>query len=279
MNKNKKVSILNKLAKAVTCLVSASLIASCGGNTDNRELSGEQHLQQKFVIGLELYAPYEFLDANGELTGIDYDLAVEACRRLGYTPVFKIIKWENRNDYLENAEVDALWCCFSMNGREQQYIWAGPYFDSRYTVLVRKGSGINRLSDLDGRTVCIQAGTRTVSLMSAPDAPKTKELLEFPYLESAYAAFKQRACDAVTSHETRLAMLSENKAEEKILDDYLETVGLGVAFHKNGNHVMAEALARTLKTMTDDGFIQRTVEKYGIRYAAPTPLKATAPLK
>lgn len=270
MNKNKKVSILSKLAKAVACLVSASLITSCGGGSEDRDLSENQHLQPKLVIGLELYAPYEFLDANGELTGIDYDLAVEACRRLGYTPVFKIIKWENRNDYLENAEVDALWCCFSMDGREQDYTWAGPYLDSRYTFLVRKGSGINSLADLTDRVVCLQAGTRTVSLMSAPDAPKTKELLEFPYLESAYAAFKQRACDAITSHETRLAMLSQNSAEEKLLDEYLETVGLGVAFHKNGNRVMAEALTRTLKTMTDDGFIQRTVEKYGIRYAAPT---------
>ena len=40
------------------------------------------------ACGSDDYEPYSYLDETGEFTGIDVDLAREACRRLGYRPEF-----------------------------------------------------------------------------------------------------------------------------------------------------------------------------------------------
>ncbi len=53
------------------------------------------------------------------------------------------------------------------------------------------------------------------------------------------------------------------------MNESIMTVGIGVAFYKNGNLILAEALDRTLRQMKNDGFIQKTVEKYGLSYQEP----------
>ena len=36
---------------------------------------------------------------------------------------------------------------FTMNGREDQYTWLTPYVDNSQVVIVKKGSGIHKLTD------------------------------------------------------------------------------------------------------------------------------------
>ena len=40
------------------------------------------------MIGCDEYKPYNYFDENGNLVGIDADLAEEACHRMGYEPVY-----------------------------------------------------------------------------------------------------------------------------------------------------------------------------------------------
>ena len=41
------------------------------------------------MIGCDEYKPYNYFDENGNLVGIDADLAEEACHRMGYEPVYE----------------------------------------------------------------------------------------------------------------------------------------------------------------------------------------------
>ncbi|RHV00585.1 hypothetical protein DXC01_14635 [Blautia sp. OM07-19] len=41
------------------------------------------------MIGCDEYKPYNYFDENGNLVGIDADLAQEACHRMGYEPVYE----------------------------------------------------------------------------------------------------------------------------------------------------------------------------------------------
>ena len=41
--------------------------------------------------------------------------------------------------------------CFSMEGRLDDYRWAGPYIASRQVVAVNENSDIYKLSDLEGK--------------------------------------------------------------------------------------------------------------------------------
>lgn len=41
------------------------------------------------MIGCDEYKPYNYFDENGNLVGINADLAEEACHRMGYEPVYE----------------------------------------------------------------------------------------------------------------------------------------------------------------------------------------------
>ena len=67
------------------------------------------------VIGSDNYEPYNYIDESGENVGIDVDIAKEACRRLGITPVFKQITWDRKDSFLDSNEIDCLWGSFTMS--------------------------------------------------------------------------------------------------------------------------------------------------------------------
>ena len=67
---------------------------------------------------------------------------------------------DDKDKDLENKEIDCLWGRFSMDGRENDYKWAGPYMVSRQVVAVNKNSNIKKLSDLSGKVIAVQASTK-----------------------------------------------------------------------------------------------------------------------
>lgn len=107
---------IRKYLIVLAVLMLALLPAACGAQ---EEPSGDL---PELVIGSDDYRPYNYLDENGQAAGVDVALATEACRRMGYEPVFRQISWDEKDLLLEIGQVDCLWGCFSMNGRENAYL-------------------------------------------------------------------------------------------------------------------------------------------------------------
>ena len=59
--------------------------------------------------------------------------------------------------------------CFSMEGRLDEYRWAGPYIASRQVVAVNESSDIYKLSDLEGKNLAVQIHNQTGRYLSEPD--------------------------------------------------------------------------------------------------------------
>lgn len=134
------------------------LISGCSVTTQKSTSSQEN--MPEIIIGSDDFPPFNYSDENGEPAGIDVDIANEALGRLGYKPVFTKIVWDDKDKDLENKEIDCLWGCFSMDGRENDYKWAGPYMVSRQVVAVNENSNIKKLSDLSGKVIAVQASTK-----------------------------------------------------------------------------------------------------------------------
>lgn len=107
----------------LTVLLVAGVLCGCAVQTGEQPgISSLPHI----TIGSDTYPPFVYLDNNGDPTGIDVEIAVEAFRRMGYQAVFTTIDWEQKRTLVDNGEIDCIWGCFSMDGREQDYQWAGP---------------------------------------------------------------------------------------------------------------------------------------------------------
>ena len=247
---------------AVCCLVLA--LGSCGGQTET-ETAPHSDLPV-ILVGSDNYPPFHYEDANGQPTGIDVDLAKEAFRRMGYQAVFVTIDWEDKKDLVERGEIDCIWGSFSIDGREDQYLWTEPYLYSRQVVAVRQDSDIQTLADLAGKRVAVQSTTKPEELFLShtdPRIPRVAEVfslqdreLIYPYLGKGYA-------DALAAHETAiLQCMSDYSLDYRILDEPLLTVGLGVAFARTDQRGLDKELSRTFEEMRADGSLEQIVGRY-----------------
>ena len=235
-------------------------LTACGG-TDAKNSALPQ-----ILIGSDTYPPYIYLNNDGTPTGIDVEIATEAFRRMGYAARFEVIDWEQKTALVESGAIDCIWGCFSMQGRETLYRWAGPYMVSRQVVAVNADSSIQSLSDLAGKTVMVQSTSKPEGIFLSGSDPRIPQTVEVFSIEDRNVQYAMLACgyvDAIAAHETAiLQYMKDNNAVFRILEEPLLVTGLGVAFAKNDSRGLDHQLNDTFAQMREDGTLERIVGKY-----------------
>ena len=256
------------MKKGSLCLLWLCLLTLCGGCAQRDDPIQDRSAENRLVIGCEIYQPYTYLDQDGSYAGVDVELAREACRRLGYTPEFVQIEWDKKNDLLAAGQVDCLWSGFVMTGRETEYEWAGPYLTTRHVVAVQADEAVESLSDLEGRTVAVQATSMAehALLQQWPGLPRARAVYSFATIDEAYACLRRGYADAVAGHEDTLRTLVDAvPGEYRLLDEALCQAEVGVAFARGCDRTLVEELSRTLAEMEQDGTIRSVLDQYGMR--------------
>lgn len=216
-------------------------------------------------IGSAIFAPYFYIGEDGKETGVDVDIAKEACRRMGYEPVFKRLIWGDHDKMLDAGAVDCIWCSFSMNGREEAYTWTGPYLYSKVSVVVAADSDIRSLEDLKGRSVATEVDSRAEDFFLKKNSVDVETVSTYSGLEDAFTAFGKGYVDAVADHEEALKNYTQKKKElYRYLETPIFTLRLGVAFKKGKNAEIAKKLTNILNEMNEDGTIASIAKKYGL---------------
>ena len=235
-------------------------LTACGG-TDAKNSGLPQ-----ILIGSDTYPPYIYLNNDGTPAGIDVEIATEAFRRMGYAARFEVIDWEQKTALVESGAIDCIWGCFSMQGRETLYRWAGPYMVSRQVVAVNADSSIQSLSDLAGKTVMVQSTSKPEGIFLSGSDPRIPQTVEVFSIEDRSVQYAMLACgyvDAIAAHETAiLQYMKDNYAVFRILEEPLLVTGLGVAFAKNDSRGLDHQLNDTFAQMREDGTLERIVGKY-----------------
>ena len=147
------------------------------------------------TLGSDNYPPYNYLNEDGVLTGIDVELATEAFKRMGYQVDVVQINWEKKKELVESGEIDCIMGCFSMEGRLDDYRWAGPYIASRQVVAVNENSDIYKLSDLEGKNLAVQSTTKPEGIfLNRMDEriPKLENLISLGHRELIYTLEEMR---------------------------------------------------------------------------------------
>lgn len=217
-------------------------------------------------LGSDRYPPFNYFDEDGVPTGIDVDLATEAFGRMGYRVEVHYIDWEKKKDLLKSGELDCIMACFSMEGRLDDYQWAGSYMVSRQVVAVNPSSQIYHLQDLAGKTLAVQSTTKPEGIFlrrNDPRIPKLENLLSMGDRALIYTLLGKGYADAIGAHETSiLQYMKDYDVEYRILPEPLMTVGIGVAFDKEDRRSLCQELDKTLREMRQDGTSERIIGKY-----------------
>ena len=141
---------------------------------------------------------------------------------MGYEAEFKLINWEDKKELLESGEIDCIWGSFSMDGREEEYQWAGPYMTSYQVIAVRTDSDIYSLQDLEGKdsgcAVNHKTG-RTISKHEDTQDPAAWKGVVFTESGSDLHILSKGYADAVAAHDTAVKQfMKDYDMEYRILE-------------------------------------------------------------
>lgn len=253
------------IQRTFLCLLLVTVLI-CNGCSKQTKDQTESRQLPELTVGCDNYPPYSYEDANGRHTGIDIDLAKEALKRIGYKAAFQNIDWEKKQELLNSGKIDCIWSSYSIDGREKQYHWTKPYMFSRQVVAVKKDSKIFKLADLKGKTVAVQSTTKPEELFlhyTKSRLPKLDELITLQNRELIYPFLSKGYVDAVAAHESAiLQCMKDYDLEYRILDEPLQTVGIGVAFSLRDDRGLDKKLTTVFQEMKEDGSLEEIIGRY-----------------
>lgn len=173
---------------------------------------------------------FSFVNEQGEYSGIDVDLCRAIAAALFDDPSkieFRTVSAQERFTAVQTGEVDLLSrnTTWTLNRDTAVGMEFGPtiFYDGQ-GMMAAKASGITQLKDLEGKSVCVLAGTTTEQNLA--DQMRKEGVTNYnPVVsdndDALYAAYEQGRCEAVTSDRSKLVARRSilAKPDEQVLLD------------------------------------------------------------
>ena len=212
---------------------------------------------------------YADADSKTLTVGFDLDLAQEVCDNLGWELVKKPINWDSKDMELNSGSIDCIWNGFTINGREDDYTWSDPYLNNEQVMVVAADSGIEKLDDLAGKNVVVQAASAALDALNSDDnkdlTASFGSLTENPDYNTAFMNLDSGAADAIAV-DIGVAKYQLSQREEGkyvILDEPIQSEQYGIGFAKGNDELKDTVWAEVLK-LYDAGEVDKLAEKYEV---------------
>ena len=118
--------------------------------------------EKVFVIGVDdAYPPFTYTDANGQVSGFDYDCANLIARDQDIKVIFKSMNREDLLNALKNGEIDIIYSAYSKTPeRAENMLFSDVYWVTNKAFAVKTGSTL-KMDDINrGRAIIgAQAGS------------------------------------------------------------------------------------------------------------------------
>jgi polar amino acid transport system substrate-binding protein len=161
----------------------------------------------------------------------------------------------NRIQKLAAGEVDLVAASMThKKERDEAIDFSQTYFLDGQSLLVRRNSGINSLTDLDGKIVTAIQGSTSIDNIQqvAADQGLNLEILPFQQYPQALAALTTNQVAALTTDSVALAQFAKDNPELVVVGGRFtrEPYGLGVP---SDDHWFRDLVNFTLQAMKEDG--------------------------
>ena len=170
---------------------------------------------------------------------------------------------------LNSGSIDCIWNGFTINGREDDYTWSDPYLNNEQVMVVAADSKIEKLDDLAGKNVVVQAASAALDALNSDDnkdlTASFGSLTENPDYNTAFMNLDSGAADAIAV-DIGVAKYQLSQREEGkyiILDEPIQSEQYGIGFKKGNDDLKDTVWAEVLK-LYDAGEVDKLAEKYEV---------------
>ena len=231
------------------CFICLFLVSGCSFKDDN-----------KLVLVTEAgFAPYEFYQ-DGEIVGVDIDIAKEIAKELGKELVVKDVSFDFLINEVKSGKADFAAAGISITDeRKKQVDFTDEYTVSNQVVVVKQDSSITSFDEISNKKIAVQLGT-VADLYVSDNYPDATLVQHKKYL-SAVEDVKADKVDCLIMDELPAKEIVKANSELKIMDGVLFQDRYGMIV-KKGNDKLRKQINKVLKRLIDDGTIENLVLKY-----------------
>ncbi|MEM9350162.1 MAG: transporter substrate-binding domain-containing protein [Pseudomonadota bacterium] len=203
------------------------------------------------------YAPWNFLDDNGEVAGFERELGDELCARAELECEWVTNDWDSIIPNLVSGNYDAIIAGMSITAERDEVI----DFTMGYTPPDPSGYlAASEDADIMGGVVAAQVNTIQAAFLA--EAGVT--VLEFATPEDTIAAVRNGEADAVLADSSFLAPIAAEDPDLVLLEKE-EMIGGGVGMGiRESDGELRETFNAAIQSMKDDGSLNALIEKWEV---------------
>lgn len=205
------------------------------------------------------FAPYEYYE-DGEIVGVDIDIAKEIAKELGKELVIKDVSFDFLINEVKSGKADFAAAGISITPeRAEEVDFTMEYTTSNQVVVVRKDSEIKTFDDIKNKKIAVQLGT--VADLYVEENYKKATIVSHKKYLSAVEDVKTKKADCIIMDELPAKEIVSENDSLKILDGILFQDKYGMIV-KKGNNELKEQINKVLERMINDGTIDELVLKH-----------------
>ncbi len=250
---------MKKILALIMVAVLAIAMVACGGTTTDTE-------KEVLTMGTNAaFPPYEFVDENNNVAGIDAEIAAAVAEKLGMELEIKDMAFDSLITAVSTGSVDMVLAGMTVTPeREESVNFSESYATGIQVVIVKEDSEIATIDDLEGKKIGVQTGTTGDIYCS--DTPENggygeEAVARYDNGALAVAALQNGQVDCVViDNEPAKAFVEANEGL-KILDTEYVTENYAAAFAKENTELL-EKFNTALAELKAEGKIDEIIAKY-----------------
>lgn len=205
------------------------------------------------------FAPYEYYE-NGEVVGVDVDIAREIAKYLGKTLVVKDIAFDSIINEVKTGKADfgAAGISYSEN-RAKNVDFSINYAVSKQVVIVNNNSSITNVNEIGNKKIAVQLGSIADTFVT--ERFKNANVVRQKKYLAAIEDLKTGKVDCVVMDELPAQEIVSKNEGIKILDGSLTNDSYGMVV-KKGNKELLDAINVVLQKLKDKGKIDEFIIKH-----------------
>ena len=264
-----------KKVTQILCIVFAALFCLCvftGCGAKRTAATDWEYIQENktLVIGITDYKPMNYYDENGNLTGFDTEYAQAVCEKLGITPKFIEIDWDNKETELDAFNIDCIWNGMTYTAaRDENMDFSNYYIRNAIVAVIRTADAAKYTTDtatLVSARIAAEGGSTAEEVIKEDENLKKAQYIPSDNLISSLMEVSAGTADVAVVDSTMAEDLvgKGSYSDLMIIDGLvLSEEVLAIGFRTGSS--LIDKINKATDELLADGTLQALAEKYQVK--------------
>lgn len=217
----------------------------------------------ELIVGTDAtYPPMENMDEEGNIFGMDMDIAKEVAFDLEIEAEFRNVIWEEIFDTVREGEVDMIISAITITSERAKIMdFSDPYFNAGQVIVIRvdKKEIIKGVEDLQGRVLGTQIETTSEVAAKELTDPSLVKSYENSLL-TGEGLLRGEIDAVILDYPAAVGMVAENKDFQIVGVPFTQEF-YGIATQK-GQKMLLSQINKTIRRLKTEGVLKALEEKW-----------------